>query len=272
MIYQPEDRAIYDDLMRSFCKGGERARPVGEVMLDVGRYLLGFPYAKNTLERQGRETLVINLRGFDCFTFVENVVALAGMIQKGKANFKGYAAQLEKIRYRHGISMGYASRLHYFSDWLYDNEQKGILKNVARTSGGEPFRKSFNFMTRHRAEYPALTMEKYYREMKVIEKRLSRRILRYIPKAVLGRLEKLVENGDVIAITTDIEGLDVMHVGLALRLGRRIHLLHASEKEKRVVVSDVTLHQYLSRRKMMSGIMIGRAILTCQNDDSLSSV
>ena len=127
-------------------------------MLDVGKYFLGFPYAKNTLERQGRETLVINLREFDCFTFVENVVALAGMVQKGKAHFRGYAAQLKKIRYRHGISKGYTSRLHYFSDWLYDNEQKGILKNVTRRSGGEPFRKNFNFMTRHREEYPALSI------------------------------------------------------------------------------------------------------------------
>ncbi len=59
----------------------------------------------------------------------------------------------------------------------------------------------------------------------------------------------MAENGDLIAITTDIKGLDVMHVGLAVRLGSRIHLLHASEAEKRVVISDVTLHQYLSRTK-----------------------
>jgi len=272
VIYHPEDLAIYDDLMRSLCKQGERARPAGELMLDVGRYFLGFPYVENTLERQGRETLVINLRGFDCFTFVENVVALAGMIQKGKSHFRGYAAQLKKIRYRHGILKGYTSRLHYFSDWLYDNEQKGILKNVTRASGGVPFRKNFNFMTRHRAEYPALSMEKSYREMMAIEKRLSRRILGHIPKAVLGRFEKLVGNGDLIAITTDMEGLDVIHVGLALRLGGRIHLLHASEAEKRVVVSDITLHQYLSRRKMMTGTTTGRAIPSCQNDDSLSLV
>jgi len=271
VIYQPEDRAIYDDLVRSLCKEGERTRPVGELMLDVGKYFLGFPYASNTLERQGRETLVINLRGFDCFTFVENVVALAWLIRKGKAHFRGYAAQLKKIRYRHGISKGYSSRLHYFSDWLYDNEQKRILKNVTRRSGGEPFRKNFNFMTRHREEYPALSMEKSYREIKAIEKRLSGRILHHIPKAALGKFEDMVENGDLIAITTDIEGLDVMHVGLAVRIRNRIHLLHASEVEKRVVISDVTLHQYLWRRKMMPGMMIGRAIPTYQNDGSPSS-
>ncbi len=268
MIYQSEDRAIYDDFIRSLCRDGERTRPVGELMLGVGKYFLGFPYAGNTLERKGKETLVINLRGFDCFTFVENVVALAWLMREGKAHFKEYAAQLKKIRYRHGLAKGYSSRLHYFSDWLYDNERKGILKNVTRRSGGEPFRNNFNFMTSHREEYAALSNEKSYREMMTIEKRLSGRIMHHITKDALGKFEDMVEQGDLIAITTDIEGLDVMHVGLAVRLRSRIHLLHASELEKMVVISHVTLHQYLSRRKMMSGIMIGRLIPAYQNDGS----
>jgi len=272
VIYQPEDRSIYDDFVRSLCKEGEGTRAVGESMLDVGKYFLGFPYVSHTLEREGRETLVINLRGFDCFTFVENVIALAGLIRKDKSHFRGYAAQLKDIRYRHGISEGYSSRLHYFSDWLYDNEKKGILKNVTRRAGGEPLRKKFNFMTRHRESYPALSMEKSYREMTAIEKRLSGRLLHHIPKAAIGKLGDAVENGDLIAISTGIEGLDIVHVGLAVRLRKGLHLLHASEIEKKVVISDVTLHQYLSRRKMMTGIMVGRAIPAYQNDGNPSSV
>ena len=271
MIYQPDDRDIHDDLVSSFQKQGERTRPVGDMMLAVGKYFLGFPYGSDTLERKGRETLVINLREFDCFTFVENVVALSGLITEGKSPFRSYAAQLKKIRYRNGILKGYSSRLHYFSDWLYDNEKKGIVADITGRFRGEPFRKYFNFMTRHRQEYPALSMEKSYREMMAIEKRLSRRLLHHIPKAALGKSEDTVENGDLIAITTDIEGLDVVHVGLAVHLKSRIHLLHASEVEKRVVISDLTLHQYLSRRKMMTGIVIGRAITVGQNDGSPSS-
>jgi hypothetical protein len=271
VIYQPEDRAIYDDLVRSFRNYGERARSISELIMGVGKYFLGFPYVSHTLEREGRETLVINLREFDCFTFVENVVVLAGLISKGKSHFMSYAAQLKKIRYRRGISKGYSSRLHYFSDWLYDNEKKGIVIDVTRRAGGEPFRKYFNFMTRHREDYPALSMEKSYRDMMAIEKRLSGRLLHHIPKAALGKLGDAVENGDLIAIITGIEGLDVIHVGLAVRLRKGIHLLHASEVEKKVVISDVTLHQYLSRRKMMTGIMVGRAIPAYQNDGNPSS-
>jgi hypothetical protein len=271
VIFQPEDRAIHDDIIRSFHNQGERTRPMGELMLAVGKYFLGFPYASHTLEREGRETVVINLRELDCFTFVENVVALAALISKGRSAFRGYAAQLKKIRYRSGILRGYSSRLHYFSDWLYDNEKKGIVIDVTRRAGGEAFRKYFNFMTRQREDYPALSREKFHREMMSIEKRLSRRRLHYIPKAALGKFAHLVENGDLIAVTTDIEGLDVIHVGLAVRLRRGLHLLHASEVEKRVVISDLTLHQYLSRRKMMTGIMIGRPVTAYQNDGSPSS-
>lgn len=271
MIYQPEDRAIYDDLVGSLRKR-ERIRSVGELMLDVGKYFLGFPYAGNTLERQGREALVINLRAFDCFTLVENCIALASVMRKGEVHFQDYTAQLKTIRYRRGALKGYPSRLHYFSDWLYDNGQKGILKNVTSASGGEPFRKDLHFMTRHREMYPALSPGKYYREMIAVERRLSRRIMHQIPKAASGKVRNIVEDGDLIAITAGIEGLDVMHVGLAVRVRSRVHLLHASEVEKRVVISDVTLRNYLLRRKNAAGIMIGRAIPACQSDDSPSSV
>ncbi|MGZ6276711.1 MAG: N-acetylmuramoyl-L-alanine amidase-like domain-containing protein [Syntrophales bacterium] len=271
MIFQPEDRAIHDDIIRSFRNQGERTRPMGELMLAVGKYFLGFPYVSYTLEREGGETLVINLRELDCFTFVENVVALAGPISKGRSAFRDYATQLKMIRYRSGILGGYSSRLHYFSDWLYDNEKKGIVIDVTRRAGGEAFRKYFNFMTSHRQDYPALCREKFHREMMAIEKRLSGRPLHYIPKTALGKFAHMVENGDLIAVTTDIEGLDVIHVGLAVRLRSRLHLLHASEAEKRVVISDLTLHQYLSRRKMRTGIMVGRAITAYQNDGGPSS-
>ena len=80
MIYQPEDGAIYDDLVSFFRDYGERSRPIGQLMLAVGKYFLGSPYAGRTLERDGREALVINLREFDCFTFVENCVVLAGLL------------------------------------------------------------------------------------------------------------------------------------------------------------------------------------------------
>ena len=258
MIYQSEDRRIYDDLMASAqCKWGE-VKTIGELMLNVGKYFLDFPYAANTLERKGGETLIINLREFDCFTFVENVMALARQIKEGNYAFDDYAAALERIRYREGVLKGFASRLHYFSDWLFDNEQKGIVKDITAEIGGKSILKEINFMTAHRGNYYGLDDDESYREMMVVEKGLSGRSLYQIQKSELRQFENAIENGDLITAATDIKGLDVVHVGLAVRIRGRIHLLHASEVEKKIVISDYTLYRYLSRRETMTGIKVGR--------------
>jgi len=260
LIYCPEDKEIYKDLIASVQRKWGMAKSAGELMLNVGRYFLGFPYVSDTLETEGEETLVINLRGFDCFTLAENVVVLARLIKGGGCTFEDYAATLENIRYRNGMLNGYSSRLHYFSDWLLDNEQKGIVKDITDEMGGKQFLKEINFMTMHRGNYSGLNTDKSYREMVVVEKNMSRRSLYHIQKAELRQFENLIENGDLIAVTTSIEGLDVVHVGLAIRVRGRIHLLHASEVEKKVVISDDTLYRYLSKRKTMTGIIVGRVI------------
>jgi len=260
VIYRSEDREIYYDLIASAQRKWGMAKSTDELTLKVGNYFLGFPYASDTLETVGEETLVINLRGFDCFSLAENVVVLARQIEEGKFTFKDYAATLERIRYRNGMLNGYSSRLHYFSDWLLDNEQKGIVKDITSEMGGTPFLKEINFMTTHRWNYRGLNNDKSYREMMVVEKNMSGRSLYHIQKTELRQFENSIENGNLIAATTSIEGLDVVHVGLAVRVRGRIHLLHASEVEKKVVISDDTLYRYLSKRKTMTGIMVGRVI------------
>ncbi len=50
-------------------------------MLEIGKFFLGTPYVVGTLETKRGEHLVVNLREFDCVTFVENVVALAWLCE-----------------------------------------------------------------------------------------------------------------------------------------------------------------------------------------------
>ena len=144
MIHRPEDREICEELLRSAWERGDRVKPLPEIVVETGQRFLGAPYEPATLEREGPEELVVNLRAFDCVTFVENAVVLAGLIRAGKTGFADYLAALERIRYRRGRLDGYASRLHYFTDWLYDNGRKGIVRDVTRAIGGVPFRKAFH--------------------------------------------------------------------------------------------------------------------------------
>lgn len=269
VISRSEDRIIYNGLIESLFRKGEKDTSVAGLMITIGKYFLGAPYESNTLETKGEETLVINLREFDCFTFVENVVVLAGLINEGNYGFEDYAALLERIRYRDGILQGYPSRLHYFTDWLFANEKKGIIKDITREIGGEHFQRKIYYMTVHRDNYPLLGLDSSYRELLAIERNLSERPLYYIPKAELKRLETAIVEGDVIAMTTSIEGLDVVHVGFAIHRAKGIFLLHASEIEKKVVISDTTLYQYISDHEAMTGIMVGRLRQVCQNDGNL---
>ena len=255
-----EDRKIFRNLLKAIRRQDYSAEPLGELVLAVGVSFLGTPYVSNTLECDGREKLIINLRQLDCFTFVENVVTLARLVRSGGGSFRDFISALENIRYRKGVLNGYASRLHYFSDWLYDNQEKGILKDISSMAGGEPFVKKINFMTSNRIMYPALQSEMEFERMLVTENVCSRHNLYYIPNAKLKAGAEKIKNGDLIGITTNIEGLDVLHTGIAVQFKRGLHLLHASSKEGRVIISGETLYRYLNLRKSRSGLMVARAL------------
>ncbi len=253
-----EDRKLFEKVIEFLDQKKSSATSAGRLMLDIGEFFLGSPYVFGTLERREVEHLVINLREFDCFTFVENAIALAKLIEAGEKSFEAFRGMLRRLRYRQGRLQGYSSRLHYFSDWIYDNQKKGILKNVTPELGGEPFIKPLNFMTSHSDLYPPLKHQGIFREMKTVERRISRRPLFFIPKGKLRLIEDRIHDGDLIAITTDLQGLDVKHVGLAVKLKNRIHFLHASSKEGKVVLSKETLYRYLMGSRVHSGIMVIR--------------
>ena len=65
-------------------------------------------------------------------------------------------------------------------------------------------------------------------------------------------------DGDIIAITTNLPGLDVAHVGIAEYINGKLHLLHASSTLGKVVVSEEPLRQMLRNHKSWSGIRVVR--------------
>jgi hypothetical protein len=260
VIHLPEDREICEELLHSAWDRGDRAKPLPDLITETGSRFLGAPYEPDTLEGEGPEELVVNLRAFDCVTFVENAVVLAGLIRAGKTGFADYLTALERIRYRRGRCNGYPSRLHYFTDWLHDNGRKGLVRDITREIGGVPFRKAFHSLTDRREDHPELKDPEAFRRLRLIEGICSRRTHAYIPKADLTGREQQIAGGDIMAITTDEKGIDVAHTGLAVRLGVEIHLLHASSAEGRVVLAEVPLKNYLRARRSRTGIIIGRMI------------
>jgi Protein of unknown function (DUF1460). len=225
----------------------------------IGEYFLETPYVAHTLEGE-TEVLTVNLRELDCTTFLENVVVISSLIKDENTDFESYLQRLKNIRYRNGEVDGYGSRIHYTSDWITTNEARGYVKNVTKEIGGESYDKTINFMTQNREKYAGFANEKDFEAAKAAEDNLNTHQHYYIPKAKVADIEKNIQNGDLIAITCKTKGLDVTHVGLAYKKNDRIHLMHASQTGKKVVISNEPLHNYLANINGNTGIMVARMI------------
>jgi hypothetical protein len=230
--------------------------PLSQRITAAGKNFLRTPYKAHTLEVASHEQLVVNLREFDCTTFIESMLAFA--LQSPDTTFASYCQELQNLRYRRGEVDGYASRLHYLSDWLYDNQRKGLINVITDQLGGVPYDKSLRFMTTHRSAYRQLANPTTFERIRQIEDTLAQRKLLYIPKTAVKGIEKQLQDGDLIAITTGVSGLDAVHVGFTVWQNGRVHLLHASSDEGRVVISAKPLVAYLAANKSQTGIMVAR--------------
>jgi hypothetical protein len=259
-VFMPEDQRICEEILRSAKQRNDQNKPLSELIVSTALYFAGTPYESQTLEQEVSEPLVANLRAFDCATFIETVVAAALTIKSGNKNFGDFMSNLERIRYRKGRRDGYASRLHYFTDWVWDNQRMGFLFDITSQIGGVPIKKRLHEITNHRNGHKQLQDKNVFRKMRDAETVCSRRIFHFIPKESWRPAEDKIENGDVIAIATNKDEIDVIHTGFAVMKKKRVYLLHASGNAKKVLLSDVTLYRYLQQRSYRTGIIVARLI------------
>lgn len=229
-------------------------------MVPIGKTFLGTPYVEKTLEIGATETLVINLRGLDCTTFVENVLAFSLLLKNEKETFEEFTKALKTVRYRNGILNGYSSRLHYFTDWIRNNSKKGLVQEITADLGGFEIAKPINFMGTHRDLYPFLTDDVNYDKILEVEEQLAKENLCVLPQDAIEKVENQLKSGDIIALATSIKGLDVTHTGLAMRMPNgRIHLVHASISGE-VTITKEPLVDYLKKVKSNIGIVVARTL------------
>lgn len=238
-----------------------KSASISKIVEKVGMSFIGTEYVAGTLDEDTyTEKLVIKISGLDCVTFVENTLAISRTIQAGLPTLGGYKDELQTIRYRDGKIEGYTSRLHYFSDWIYDNEKKGVVKDITKKIGGVPYNKKINFMSTHQSSYKQLNTDdgESVSMIKSIEKEINGRDLYYIPKGEVDSYYDNLKTGDIIATTTEIKGLDVTHTGFIYKKKGKTYFLHASLNAKEVIVSKEELKAYLKSDKKKSGIMVAR--------------
>jgi hypothetical protein len=211
----------------------------------VGMALRRTPYVDGTLELyDDREVCSVNLSGLDCVTFFESALAVARMLKRGERTPEALLAAITLMRYRDGRITDYASRLHYMSDWFFDNQAKRV-----------------GFMSAHPEAYRQLKANpEMVGKIARVEADINARATQYLPKGKVAAAGGLLQTGDIVGITTTIDGLDCSHSGLCYRDdGGVVRLLHASTTRKAVVL-DEDLAIYLAGVSTHTGIMVARPL------------
>ncbi|MBC7543346.1 MAG: DUF1460 domain-containing protein, partial [Candidatus Sericytochromatia bacterium] len=212
--------------------------PIDQVVVAVARSFVGLPYKAKGLERPGDESLIVDFSGLDCTTFVESSLALARCIRLHQPTFAAFERELTAIRYRDGRIDQYPSRLHYFSDWIHEGDRQGRVDDVTAAIGGTPHPLRLTFMTLHPQAYQALRNPAYVTAMQAIEKTISARPYHFLPKQAIPKTGDRIHPGDVIAITTNVPGLDISHVGFAVTGDDgNLHLLHAPALGRKIEIT-----------------------------------
>ncbi len=256
---QPEEIARFEKIVQYAKKQNLPDRPIGEIVQAIADNFLGKPYAEGLLDKSGTEKLIITLDKFDCVLFVETVLAIARGVAVQDYDYQNFVNRIEEQRYINGKMNGYCSRLHYFSEWINDNQKRQTVENITAKLGGVSMNKTLNFMSQHRSSYPQMAKDEATYQCRVgIEADLAKTTVNYIPTNRIKTVYSQLKPGDIVAVATDVKGLDVTHTGFVYRnADGNMGLIHASPAGQVTVAYD--LHRYISRVESAIGIIVARA-------------
>jgi hypothetical protein len=82
----------------------------------------------------------------------------------------------------------------------------------------------------------------------------------FLPKATIAAVAGQIQDGDIIAATSTVPGLDIAHTGFAIWQKGKLHLLHAPLVGKSVEISPLPLADRIQTIKTQDGIMVARPL------------
>lgn len=218
-------------------------------LVDIGKRFLGKPYRANMLSVGNPEQFITSKEAFDCVTFLENCLA----IRNSKGVDSLYLKALKHVRYA-GDSVQYEDRFHYFSGAMYSLGYPQILDE----SHVSVLPKDFTFLSSYLRlkKLPAINIELLENR----ERTLAKRPFQFTAVCNIAHLLPRIQSGDLVAFVTKNPHLDFLHTGMLVREGNSIHLLHASQDKKQVVLSSQNLGEYLKSHPKFIGICVFRPI------------
>ncbi len=234
-------QAVFDRILAKALSEKWDKLPIGQTMGHVALELQGTPYVAFTLElSKDQEVCAVNLTGLDCVTFFEDTLDFSRMLKKGGRTPADLMKEVTFTRYRDGKLGDFTSRLHYTTDWFYDNQKKGVVKLIDDDlPGAEVFTQKVGFMSENPRNYRQL---KAHAEMVPtiarFEDQINARQMKYVPLAKLKGAEPMLQTGDIVGITTTEKGIDIAHTGLVFvdESGKR-HFMDASSSRSKMKVT-----------------------------------
>ena len=183
------------------------------------------------------EVFALNFEGVDCYTYIDYVEAM-----RLSSSFSEFKVNLRKVRYKSGM-VAFENRNHFFTDWREFNAD--FVKDITEEIG----------------------TQKAIRAQKMINEKEDgtfflpgihpvQREITYVPSnAIDESVFNKLETGDYVGIYSEVQGLDVSHVGIIIKDRNDIYLRHASSlKEYRKVV-DQDFRRYIVNKP---GIIVFR--------------
>jgi hypothetical protein len=253
----------YQRLMQKIGDRKITTLPIDQILQTVSTELLGATYHEGLLDQAPTEKLFVSLTEFDCVLFVETVLAFSRNLRAPIPFYENFMENILQVRYADGKLDGYCSRLHYFSDWIRNNQVRNIVRDLTSELGGVPLNKTLNFMSSNWQKYPKLkNSEANYQCILTMEQKIELEMrsqpLRYIPSRKIRSIYPLLKAGDIIAVTTDLKGLDATHTGFVYPTANGIGFIHASPSGKVKVSPD--LQRYVEGVDHAIGIMVARPV------------
>jgi Protein of unknown function (DUF1460) len=258
-------REVFERILQKADSEKWKALPLGELMGKIALELKGTPYVAGTLELSAdKEVCSVDLTGLDCVTFFETTLDFARMLKKGGRTPEALLAEIKLTRYRGGAPGDYSSRLHYTKDWLYDNENKHVIKVLSTLPGAEPFSQKVGFMTNHPDSYKQLAAHPdLIPSMKRQESIINCRSLTFIPLDKIAKVESMLKTGDIVGVCTSTPGIDIAHTGLVFRDGKGIaHFMDASSKKNvmKVTIEPLPISETFTWSKSLTGAVFARPL------------
>jgi len=216
-----------------------KIKDIGKSIDFLSGQLLDLDYVESTLigDINTLEAFVINLKGIDCFTFIDYIEAM-----RLSNSFSEFTVNLRKVRYKSGKVI-FENRNHFFTDWREFNSD--FIDDVTEKIGAQRTVKIQKTLNKKKdGTYFIPGVHPVLREIK------------YIPSDVIDDLVlNKLRTGDYIGIYSNKQGLDVSHVGIIIKEGDKTYLRHASSLKKHRKVVDQNFKKYITGRP---GIIVFR--------------